>query len=196
MNIQSKNTNTNPQIEVELRSMFDKKKYEEINKFLNANAKDLGKDDKDVHFFILPDKLVKVVNNISKKNAKIVLKLTKIGKGSDFEEIEIPINQDYIEKAVKLFRGLGFNEVQHAYQKRHNYLYKGAELALKYSDAWGYHLELEKIVKDKKNILKAESQLRRVASELGVHLMTDDELAEFTKKKDREYQEKLRQKNL
>lgn len=186
---------TNSQIEVELRSMFDEGKYKEIGDFLNVKAKDLGEDDKDVYFFILPDKLVKVVNNVSKKNAKIVLKLNKIGKGSDFEEIEIPINQEYIEKAVKLFTGLGFAEIQHAYQKRHNYSYKGVELALKYSDAWGYHLELEKIVGDKNDVSEAENQIRNVASEFGIHVMTDKELAEFTKKKDQEYQEKLKQKN-
>lgn len=186
---------TNSQIEVELRSMFDEGKYKEIENFLNAKAEDLGEDDKDVYFFILPDKLVKVVNNVSKKNAKIVLKLNKIGKGSDFEEIEIPINQEYIEKAVNLFTGLGFNEVQHAYQKRHNYRYREIELALKYSNAWGYHLELEKIVGNKNDIPKAENQMRNVASEFGIRIMTDKELTEFTKKKDREYQEKLKQKN-
>jgi len=79
-------------IEVEFRSMFSEKKYNDIKIFLEKNAKDLSEDNKDVYFFILQDKLVKVVNNISKKNAKIVLKLNKIGKGSDFEETEILID--------------------------------------------------------------------------------------------------------
>ena len=140
------------QIEVEFRSMFGKKKYNDIRIFLEKNAKDLGEDNKDVYFFILQDKLVKVVNNISKKNAKIVLKLNKIGKGSDFEETEILIDQNDVEKSVGFFTSLGLNEMQRSFQKRHNYLYKEIEFALKYSDTWGYHLELEKMVYDKKDI--------------------------------------------
>ncbi len=178
------------QIEVELRAMFDEIKYGELQDLLNNSAKSLGADDKDVYFFILPDKLVKVVNNISKGNAKIVLKLTKIGKGSGFEEIEIPIDPIFIEKSVNLFSNLGFNEIQQSFQKRNNYLYKDVEIALKYSDAWGYHMELEKIVSDKKDIEKAEQEIRGIAAEFNVHIMTDDELADFTAKKDREYREK------
>ena len=93
----SKQTN----IEVEFRSMFDKNKYNKLAKFLNANAEDLGKDDKDVYFFIFPDKLLKVVNNISQKTAKLVMKLTKIGHGNAFEEIEIPIKyKTFVELVV------------------------------------------------------------------------------------------------
>lgn len=178
------------QIEVELRAMFDEIKYRELRDLLNNSAKSLGADDKDVYFFILPDKLVKVVNNVSKGTAKIVLKLTKIGKGSGFEEVEIPIDPIFIEKSVNLFSNLGFNEIQQSFQKRHNYLYKDVEIALKYSDAWGYHMELEKIVSDKKDIEKAEQEIREMAAEFNVHIMTDDELADFTAKKDREYREK------
>lgn len=186
--------NDKTQIEVELRSMFSEDKYKELERFLKDNAKDLGVDDKDVYFFILPDKLVKVVNNISKGNAKMVLKLNKIGQGSGFEEIEIPIDPQYIDKAVKLFSGLGFNEIQQSFQKRHNYLYKDIELALKYSDTWGHHLELEKIINRKEDMPGAEEELRNVASEFGIHIMTDEELADFTKKKDEEYKEKSKVK--
>jgi len=118
-----------------------------------------------------------------------VLKLTKIGQGSGFEEVEIPISQNDVEKAVKLFEALGLNEVQRSFQKRHNYLYKEIEIALKYSDAWGYHMELEKIVGDKNSVPEAERQIREIASEFGAHIMTDEELKEFTEKKDKEYRQ-------
>lgn len=45
------------QIEIEMRAMFDKNKYEELKSFLDSNAVDLGQDDKDVYFYIFPDKL-------------------------------------------------------------------------------------------------------------------------------------------
>jgi adenylate cyclase class IV len=171
------------QIEIEYRARFNKTKFEKIKKSLSRIARDLGKDDKDVYFFIFSDKLLKVTNNISKKTAKITLKLNKIGKGSDFEEIEIPINQKDINGAVKLFSQIGSHEsVIRSYQQRHNYLYKGVEIALKYSKNWGYHLELEVVIINKKKRQAAERLIFTVAKELDVKLMTEEELVSFVEK--------------
>jgi len=179
--------NKQTNIEVEFRSMFDKNKYDELAKFLNANAKKLGKDDKDVCFFIFPDKFLKVVNNVSKKTAKLVMKLTKIGYGNTFEEIEIPINPEDINNAIKIFTFLGCDNIMRSFQQRHNYLYKGVELALKYSDHWGHHLELEIVINEPEKKQIAEKQIIQVAKELKVHLMTDRELKKFTQKAESKY---------
>ena len=104
-------------IEVEMRSVFDKNTYDRLKKFFIKSAKNLGEDDKDVYFFLLPDKLLKVVSNISKKTAKIVLKLNRIGQGSTFDENEIPISPNDCQKAVDMFLHLGFKEMQHTFQK-------------------------------------------------------------------------------
>ena len=42
--------------EIEFRSVFDKAEYERLKKFLDDNAENLGVDDKDVHFFIFPER--------------------------------------------------------------------------------------------------------------------------------------------
>ena len=170
-------------IEIEFRAIFGEKDFFRIKEFLDQNAKNIGEDDKDVFFFILPDKLLKVVDNISKNNAKLVLKLNKIGKGSDFEEMEIPIERESINDFVKVLTTLGFTDnIMHSFQKRQNYIYKGVEIALKYSEVWGYHLELEVMIIDIKEKEQAEKKLRKVASDLNVKLVGDKELAEFTKK--------------
>ena len=174
-------------IEIEFRSRFNIKKHKALNRFLSVNAKDLGEDDKDVYFFLFPDKLLKVVNNVSKKTAKIVLKLTKIGKGSDFEEIEVPIGQSDFEKTSKIFIALHAGDYMRSFQKRHNYLYKGVEIALKWSKLWGYHLELEVVVHNKNKKQLAEKKILSVAEELGVKIMSDKELREFTMRKEKEY---------
>ena len=171
-------------IEVELRSVFDEATHKRLKEYLAKTAKNLGEDDKDVFFFLFPDKLLKVVNNISKKTAKIVLKLNRIGKGSTFDENEIPIAPDDCQKAVDMFLHLGFKNMQHTFQKRHNYLYKGVELALKYSETWGYHLELEIVIHDEAQKQEAVNKIAEVGNELGVHLLSDDELTELTKKID------------
>lgn len=175
-------------IEIEFRSIFDKNHYKKLKKFLDVKARNLGRDDKDVFFFILPDKLLKVVNNISQKNARLVLKLNKIGKGSDFKEVEIPIRQADVRQAVEMFSNIGITDnIMRSFQKRRNYHYRGVELALKYSNVWGYHLELEIVIDDRNKQEEAEKRIKEVANELEIRLMTDQELTEFTKKAEEKY---------
>jgi len=176
-----------PNIELEYRALISKPEHHKLMAFLDENAKDLGEDDKDVFFFILPDKLLKVVDNKSQKSAKIVLKLNRIGHGSDFEEIEIPIDPREVEKSVYMFKSLGFNDIQQSFQKRHNFEYKGVELAVKHSDNWKYHVELEILLNDADQQPEAEKQIRAVAEELGLKIMDDEELKVFTAKIDAEH---------
>ena len=178
-------------IEIEFRSRFKKRKYNELKKILDLHARDLGEDNKDVYFFILPDKLLKVVDNISKKTAQIVLKLNKIGKDSDFEEIEIPIVQKFVNQAVKIFKLLEITDnIIRSFQNRHNYFYKGVNVALKYSDEWGYHLEFDVVVNSKNKKTAVEKRIKKIANELRVKLMTNKELAEFTRKAEARYKKK------
>jgi len=190
-------SNNDKQIEIELRSVFDRKKHNELKEFLGKNAEDLGEDDKDVFFFLLPDKITKATHNVSKKTAKIVIKLNRIGRGtSDFEEIEIPINPSDFDKAVKLFSALPFDQIQNSYQKRHNYLLDGVEIALKWTESWGYHMELEIVVDDVAKREEAENKIRKVAEKLGVQIMSEEELKDFTKKIDENYKKGLYNKNV
>lgn len=190
-----KNKNLTKKIEIEFRSIFDENRYLELKEFLDKNAQNLGEDDKDVFFFIMPDKLVKVVNNISKNNAKLVLKLNKIGKGSDFEEIEIHILQSNFDEMVKLFTNLSITDnIMRSFQKRQNYFYKEVEIALKYSDIWGYHMELEIVINDINNKEAAEKKIKEIANELKIQLMTDQKLVEFTKNAEEKYKQQNKQK--
>ncbi len=173
--------NPEKNIELEFWAMFDEVKYKELEKYLDSVAEDLGEDDKNVYFFILPGKLLKVSDNISKKTAKISLKLEKIGRGNAFKENEFLINQADVLKAVDLFKEIGCDHVIESFQKRHNYLYEGVELALKYSKDWGYHLELEIMIAQEEERAAAEVAIRSVAQKLGLILMTNEELLEFTK---------------
>lgn len=175
-------------IEIELRSVFNKDKYEELLSYLtHNNSEDLGEDDKNVFFFILPDKLIKVVQNITKKSAKIVLKLNKIWLWNDFEEIEIPIPTNEVLNAVMMFKKLWYTEMQESFQKRHNFIYKDIEIAVKYSDSWGYHAELEILIDDISKKTECEKTMYKIANELGIKIMTNDELKEFTAKIDSSY---------
>jgi predicted adenylyl cyclase CyaB len=168
--------------EVELRARFDQKTHERLKAFLEKHAESLGVDDKDAYYYIYPDRLLKLVNNISKGTAKISLKLNKIGQGASFSEHELEFSEAQFGTAKFILDNLGLptTKVMHGPQQRVNYRYKGAELALKWSEAWGYHLELEQLVETEAETPAAEAKLRELAQELGVEIMSDEELREFT----------------
>lgn len=170
----------NTNIEIEFRAKISKEKYDELSRFLLKKAEDLGEDNKDTVFYILPDKLFKAVNETSKNKAKIVLKNNRIGNGSDFGEWEIGINPGEFEKAVEIFDNLNLpGKRMRAWQERHNYLYKGVEIAVKYSEYWKHHIEMEIMIGDLKDKEDAERKIREVADELDIKLMTDEEIKAF-----------------
>jgi len=179
-------------IEVELRSQFNRAKYEELYRLFQHQAEQLGVDDKDMHFFIYPDKLLKVVNNLAKKTAKISLKLNKIGlAGNDFEEHEVFIAPEQVAETITIFKLIAGTEAeyQHTFNQRDNYNYKGVEIALKWSNNWGYHLELEKMVEIQEDVTAAEQEMQKLAEELGIRIMTQEELKELTDRIDAQARE-------
>jgi len=168
-------------IEIEFRAKISKEKYDSLNLFLITNAQDLGKDSKDTLFYILPDKLFKVVNETSKKKAKIVLKDSRIGNGNNFGEWEVSINPEEYEKAIDMFNHINFpGKSMRAWQERHNYLYKEVEIAIKYSEYWEHHVEMEIVIDDIHKKQSAEKKIKQIAEELGIKLMTDEEIKSFT----------------
>ncbi len=170
-------------IELEFRSMFSKEKYDSLKAFLNEKAECLGQDDKACAYFIFPDRLLKVVHNISKGDAKVSLKLNRIGEGAAFDEMEFHFAEEDFELAKKLFGNLQLNvKYLEESQQRINYIYKDYEIALKYGKTWGYHLEIEKMIADLGEQEQAEQDIRAVSDELGITLMTDEELTRFVRK--------------
>lgn len=182
----NKGVKTVKQIEIEHRARFSKEEYDRLLSFFEQKGKDLGQDDKNVYFFTFPDKLLKVTDNVSKGTAKITGKLGRIGEGSGFEEIEFLISREDVDKAVYLFKKFGFDKVHDSFQTRHNFEYKGVEIALKYSEMWGYHIELEIIIDDESKKDEADRQIISVAEELGVTLMTEEDLRIFIEQKEAE----------
>ena len=181
------------QIEVEFRALLDENEYSSLIHTLNVKAKDLGEDDKIIHFFIFPDKLLKVTNNLTQNSAKITLKLNRIGNGSMFEELEVPIAQTEVDKMARIFQTFDFEYLLEPIVRRHNYLYKGVELAVKYSASWQHHVELEIVIDDEADHAKAEQTIREIAKELSLRLMTEGELASFTKNIEETYKLQSRQ---
>jgi adenylate cyclase class IV len=173
------------QTEIEMRARFDQPAHDELMSFLHAHGEDLGQDDKHIYFYVLPDKLLKVVDNVAAGTAKISLKGNKIGQGAAFPELEIHIQREDTPRAVQLFNELGLEETMHdAFNQRHNFRYQGVEIAVKWSEAWGHHAEFEVLLDgepDEAEQAAAAALIHRVAAELGVELMSERELAEFVR---------------
>ncbi len=173
-----------PAVEIEMRARFDSATYDRLISFLIGHAKDLGVDDKHIYFYVLPDRLLKVTDNIAAGTAKISVKASRIGQGAAFPEIELPIGRQDVGCAVELFGALGFAHTMHeAFNKRHNFRYQGVEIAVKWSEAWGHHAEFEVLLDgtpSEAGQREAAQRIEAVAARLGVQLMSEDELAEFT----------------
>lgn len=168
--------------EIEFRGRFDLEKFNALKRYLDEHAESLGPDDKDCYFYIFPDKLLKLVNNISKNTAKISLKLNRIGDGAVFPEMEFYFPREEFNTAVKMFDALSLPvKIIHEPQKRVNYRYKDCEIALKHSNTWGYHLEIEQLIDSEEKRSDAEAHIREIANELGVRLMSEEELKKFTR---------------
>jgi len=172
-------------LEIEHRAQLSESAYATLADQLGQRGEDLGQDDKHIWFYVLPDKLLKVVHNISHGTGKIVVKTNRIGSGAAFPETELPISAADVPTAVRLFDALGYASHMHdAHNERRNWRYRGVEIAMKWSQAWGYHAEFEVVLPDDAGpaeINEAHALIASVADELGVRLMSEDELAEFTR---------------
>jgi adenylate cyclase class IV len=168
-------------LEIEFRAKLSEGKFAAVEQLLTQVAEDLGPDDKHIWFYVLPDKLLKVVHDQSHGRGRIVVKSSKIGHGSVFPETEVRIPAEDVAAAVEIFEQLGFSDTMHqASNKRHNYRYRGVEIAMKWSDVWSHHAEFEVLLPDGASdqaIGAAKSTIHSAAAELGVTLMTDAELA-------------------
>lgn len=171
-------------MEIEMRARFDEVAHDQLVSRLERDGEDLGCDDKHIYFYVLPDKLLKVTDNTVAGTAKLSLKNSKIGQGAAFPETDIEIAREDVPAAVRVFNALGFEAQMHqAFNRRHNFRFQGIEIAVKWSEAWGHHAEFEVLLDDKASEAAQEdasARIRGVAAELGVHLMSEEELAEFT----------------
>ncbi|MFD8379072.1 hypothetical protein ACFV2X_11120 [Streptomyces sp. NPDC059679] len=171
-------------VEIEMRARFSKDAHDQLIDRLKRDGEDLGSDDKRIYFYVLSDQLLKVTDNTAQGTAKITLKGSKIGQGAAFAETEFAIAPADVTAAVTLFNALGFEDVMHeAFNFRHNFRFDGVEIAVKWSEAWGYHAEFEVLLDDAASEAahtEATAKITDVATKLGITLMTEQELAEFT----------------
>ena len=175
----------NPTYEYEERAFLSEEQFLKIKEKLDEFCVQKEIDNKHSFFFVLPDINVSVAS--SSKETKVKYKGGQLGKGNGFEEIEYNIERDSLPEAIKLFTKLLGLPPQESFQFRINYsLNDDIEIALKYTEMWGFHLEAERVYvassESEKTLKQAESKdkLDHLASALGFRYITDQEMAVFT----------------
>lgn len=174
------------QFEYEERAFLSKADFSRVKDYLDRNSLDSEIDNKQSYFFVLSDVNVSIA--ASSDNVKVKYKGGQLGRGNGFEEIEFAINRDSLDDSIKLFTSLLKKSPQESYQFRINYsLGNGINVALKYTETWGFHLEAERVYEADKDSIDSEraysaQQLDKLAELLGIIYITDDEMLEFKKR--------------
>ena len=170
--------------EYEERAFLTEEQFLTIEEKLDTLATHHEIDNKTSYFFVLPDVNV----SIASSPAKTVIKYKggQLGLGNGFEEIEVPIEPNALNDSINLFSILLKTKPQISEQFRINYtLPDGIEVALKYTQTWGFHLEAEKTYEHAKSLEDVERQAKEdldaLARELGISYI-DDETMDVSKK--------------
>lgn len=175
---------TSTTYEYEERAFLDERSFLNTKNKLDTVALKSQLDNKTSYFFVLPDINVSIASSSTK--AVVKYKGGQLGKGNGFEEHEFRIVPDSLPEALALFTTLLKIDPQVSEQFRINYfLEDNIEVALKYTQTWGFHLEVEKTYTAKdtteEELKKAEAMksLDSLAKELDIHYITDSEMEQF-----------------
>jgi adenylate cyclase class IV len=177
-------------IEVELRTVFDEEEHRRLEKLLKPYT--IGRDDRHSLFFFYEKGLVKITNYLSKEIVKLSYKNGRAGDGN-LVEIEMEIPEDKIVMFEKILDLGKPEQVQIIDQNRENFLVDGVEIALKFTESWGHHLEAEIVIEDNQDEKEAEDKIRKVGKKFGIEFMSDKEINDF--RESRTKFEKNRNKN-
>lgn len=129
--------------EYEERSFLDEENFIRLKNYFDTHHSRMSMDNKQSFFFVMPDVNVSIAS--SEKETKVKYKGGQLGMGNGFEEVEFRINPESLGEAIHLFSSLLSVAPQESYQFRINYvLDNNIEIALKYTEMWGFHMEVER----------------------------------------------------
>jgi len=172
------------QYEYEERAFLTEDQFLSVKKQLEQLATSRQIDNKTSYFFVLPDVNVSIAS--SAKKTVIKYKGGQLGLGNGFEEIEIPIASTSLNDAVKMLTTLLKVEPMLSEQFRINYQLPGdIEVALKYTQTWGFHMEVEKTYEHSSDLDTEKQQAKKALDDLAQKLdisYIDDQTMDTSKK--------------
>jgi len=172
------------QYEYEERAFLTEDQFLSVKEQLEQLATSRQIDNKTSYFFVLPDVNVSIAS--SAKKTVIKYKGGQLGLGNGFEEIEIPIASTSLNDAVKMLTTLLKVEPMLSEQFRINYQLPGdIEVALKYTQTWGFHMEVEKTYEHSSDLDTEKQQAKKALDDLAQKLdisYIDDQTMDASKK--------------
>lgn len=169
--------------EYEERSFLTEEDFFRIKKELEKITGSREVDNKVSYFFVLPGKNLSLAK--SSKKSVIKYKGGEVGVNNGFEEYEISIPEENFMELVDLFKNLLGTTPQVSEQFRINYkLSGGVEVALKYTETWSFHLEVEKVVFKEEDLNAAKDEINKLARILKINFLTEKEIMDFRQRID------------
>src|SRR3989338_1313808 len=165
-------------IEVELRSIISKEKYEELLKFFKQNSKFFGEDYQETYYFDFESNFRIQRNN---SGAKIWYKNGKVHDDIR-EEVEIHINKNDFDRLERLLGKIGHSVKIKWFRKRNQFDWNGIIISLDYTKGYGYIIEME-LMSSEDDKEKNLQILKQKFSELNIPITPKEEF----KKKYEEY---------
>jgi len=171
--------------EIEKKALLTPAEYGSLgDKILGLGGNDLGENNTDTIFYLTEEEMVKVQINTSKNTAKIAWKSGGADGATMRKEVELPFAPEDKNSAVNLVENM-LDKYQKfpTSQQRHDYvMLNGLNLAVKYSDDYGYHLEIDKNVTSDSEKSTALNEIDKLAATLGVKLLSEGEEKKFVTK--------------
>lgn len=172
--------------EIELRGLLSTPQRKKLENFLRLKAK-LVREYKRSQWCFRSSHKDKIDLRFKTTNGKSEFSL-KVGAldQANRKEISIPIPADKVKQSLEFLKLLGHNKGIFAIRNAKIYNYKGIEWAIVEVPGHSYYFEAEKLV-DKKSAGKiAEEEIREIANELSLKIMTGKELIAYIKILDNE----------
>ena len=173
--------------EYEERAFLDEASFLRIKNKLDIESLKSTIDNKISYFFVLPEKNV----SIATSSSKTVIKYKGgqlINGNNGFEEREFTINPEDLTVALTFFTALFNLAPEKSEQFRINYILPNSiEAALKYTQTWGFHIEIEKLYfADNDSVaesekIKAKTEVDNIEKLLGIKYISDEEIKQFAK---------------
>ncbi|MFH2029479.1 MAG: CYTH domain-containing protein [Bacteroidota bacterium] len=149
-------------VEVELRGILSEEEFDNLSNNLKKRYS-YERDNKKTLFYVTTGFILKIE---TKKELDTFFLIVKNGDETKniLEEIEVKLNISDLPKMIKILEILGYSKVNIVEQRRTNYfLEDNIVLSLKYTNDWGYHFEIEKMVK----LFEAEKTKKKLADKCG-----------------------------
>ena len=131
-------------IEVEVKSLIAKEKYEELIEFFNKEGKFLKEDYQETYYFDCAEDVRIQKNNFF---SKIVMKSGKV-HDEQREELEIKFPKEDFENLERIFAAAGVNVKIKWFRNRLAFEWNDLSVMLDYTKGYGYIIEVEKMSDD------------------------------------------------